>query len=59
MPWGSVLYVKALKAAMVADGLKTKIILGDGTKGSIPPVLDYQDDAQFMAAFDAVGLHYP
>ena len=59
MPWGTVQYVKELKAAMVAEGLKTQLILGDGQKGQMPPVLQYTNDTAFMAAFRGVGLHYP
>lgn len=25
----------------------------------MPPVLDYQNDTEFMQAFDAIGIHYP
>lgn len=59
MPWGSVQYVKQLKKAISAAGLKTQLILGDGQKGQIPPVLRYRNDTEFMAAFSGVGLHYP
>ena len=26
---------------------------------NVPPVLDYQNDTEFMHAFDAIGIHYP
>lgn len=41
---------------MDAEGLKTKLVLGDG---GMPNVLDFKNDTEFMASFDAVGLHYP
>jgi len=59
MPWSTPAHVKELKAAMVAEGINTQLVLGDGQKGQIPHVLDYQNDTAFMAAFEAVGLHYP
>ena len=55
-PWGNPTFVKDLRAAIDAEGMKTKLVLGDG---GMPNVLDYQNDTDFMAAFDAVGLHYP
>jgi hypothetical protein len=55
-PWGTPQFVKDLKKAIDAEGLKTKLVLGDG---GMPNVLDYSNDTEFMAAFDAVGLHYP
>ena len=58
MPWGTVEFVKELKKALVKEGLRTQIILGDGQKGQIPPVLEYKNDTEFMAAFGGVGLHY-
>lgn len=59
MPWGNVQFVKDLKQALRAEGLATQLILGDGQKGQIPPVLNYKNDSEFMAAFSGVGLHYP
>ena len=42
---------------MDKEGLtRTKIVLGDG---GMPNVMDYKNDTEFMASFDAVGLHYP
>ena len=55
-PWGTPEYVKALRKAMDKEGFATKLVLGDG---GMPNVLAYQNDSEFMAAFDAVGLHYP
>jgi len=55
-PWGNPQFVKDLKKAINAEGLKTKLVLGDG---GMPNVLDFSNDTEFMAAFDAVGLHYP
>jgi galactosylceramidase len=55
-PWGSVTYTKQLREAVVAAGFKTQLVLGDG---GMPPVLQSSDDADFMASFSAVGLHYP
>ena len=57
-PWGNVQYVKDLKKAMLAEGIKTQIVLGD-SPGGLPPVLDYANDTEFMDAFGAVGIHYP
>ena len=57
-PWGSPDYTKMLKKAIVAEGLKTKIVLGD-IPWNVPPVLDYTNDTEFMASFDAIGIHYP
>ena len=44
---------------MVAEHFKTELILGEQTKGSMAPVLQYKNDTEFMAAFKGVGLHYP
>ena len=57
-PWGTAEYVKDLKKAMVAEGLATKLVLGD-IPWNVPPVLAYKNDSQFMASFDAIGIHYP
>eukprot|EP00729_Bicosta_minor_P014382 gene14382-25916_t len=59
MPWGSAEYVKGLKKAMKAENIATRLILGEQSKGGMPPVLEYKNDTEFMAAFDGVGLHYP
>ena len=56
---GSVQYVKDLKKAMVAADFETELILGEQTKGSMAPVLEYKNDTEFMDAFKGVGLHYP
>ena len=56
-PWGTPAYVKQLREAMDAEGFTaTKLVLGDG---GMPNVLDYKNDTEFMASFEAVGLHYP
>ena len=55
--WGTVEFVKGLKQAVVAAGLKTQLILGDSA--SMPPVLTYTNDTEFMDSFAGVGLHYP
>jgi|EP01047_Picozoa_sp_COSAG01_P020101 hypothetical protein len=55
-PWGTVQFVKDLKKAIMDADLKTQLILGDG---GMPPVMQYANDSEFMAAFHGVGLHYP
>ena len=52
-PWGTPSFVKDLKKAIDAEGLTTKIVLGD-IPWNVPPVLQYQNDTEFMQAFDAV-----
>lgn len=40
MPWGSAEYVKGLKKAMKAENIATRLILGEQSKGGMPPVLE-------------------
>jgi len=59
-PWGTVAYVKQLRAAMDKDGFKsTQLVLGDG--GMPKPVITppNTEDKAFMAAYGAIGIHYP
>ena len=44
-PWGDPTFVKDLRAAIDAEGMKTKLVLGDG---GMPNVLDYHNDTDFM-----------
>eukprot|EP01047_Picozoa_sp_COSAG01_P036907 COSAG01_NODE_2902_length_6891_cov_3.810218_7_plen_200_part_00 len=54
--WGTVQFVKDLRSSILAANLTTQLILGDG---SMPPVLKYSNDTEFMASFTGIGLHYP
>jgi hypothetical protein len=48
-----------LKNALVANGLSTKLIAFDATGGDLVIGNSMRDDAQFRAAVDVMGVHYP
>jgi hypothetical protein len=48
-----------LKSALVAAGLPTRLIAFDATGGDLSIGDSMRDDAQFRAAVDVMGIHYP
>ena len=56
-PWGTAEYVKSLKRAIEAEGMRTRLVLGDG---AMPDIwTPFASDADFVSSFAGVGLHYP
>ena len=60
--WSDAAFVKALRKSLNAAGFEqTKLVLLDGSLPDASDALwnDVRQDAEFSAAFDTVGLHYP
>lgn len=59
-PWGTVQWIKDLRAAMDSAGFqRTQLILGDNLRIDYKLLDDFSADAQFASAVGGIGLHYP
>jgi alpha-L-fucosidase len=53
-------YMKSLKKALHAEGMTTQLVIGDNRRFNAPAVMQqHGNDPEFLAAFGAVGIHYP